>query len=90
MRGKRAKRERREMKEMMELLEPLAPILPLAHRELEGDEELLAKWTSIAVGMHAIHPEIPLHELLPNVLDATFEKYEAKFLKSLNQIEYTP
>lgn len=67
MSGKRAKRERKMFKELDKLL----PIMEEAQEQLDHDEELIAKWATVAVVMHNLEPSLPLQNLLPDVLDKT-------------------
>ena len=72
---KKIKQERFLMKQ----LEKLTPIREQAFIELEGDTDLLAKWASIALGVHITDPLIPLEHLLPNQLDKTLDRIKGQY-----------
>lgn len=94
MSGRRAKRQRREAQEVMNLLGPIIELVPEAMIELEGDDEAVQEWLTIAVALHHFKPDLNLEDLLPSRIQKTFELHGKAMLedaeKTERQIEHTP
>ena len=87
MSEKKRKAERRAIRELTTGMAPLKPIYQAAYEELNDDMELLMKWATFALGVHALCPHVPLSRLLPRVLDQTISEMKDELAARLDGVE---